>query len=80
MVQGQWIPSPQAYKPSSTEAQAFKPQAKGSSLKPESTSSKIREPVYKRYPPRSRVQATRIKVFFLCLIWNDIWCGENRTK
>ena len=32
----------QAHKLSSTEAQASKPQAKGSSLKPKSTSSKIR--------------------------------------
>ena len=32
----------QAHKRSSTEAQASKPQAKGSSLKPKSTSSKIR--------------------------------------
>jgi len=33
-----------AYKPSSTRAQALKPTAKGSSFKPESTSSRIREP------------------------------------
>ena len=32
------------YKPSSTETQDDKPQAKGSSFKPESTSSRIREP------------------------------------
>jgi len=79
MVQGQWIPSPQAYKPSSKETQDFKPQAKGSSFKPESTSSRIREPGYKR-TSWSRAQATRIKVFFLCLIWKDIWWGENLTK
>ena len=34
----------QAYKPSSTETQEPRPQAKGSSFKPESTSSRIREP------------------------------------
>ena len=34
----------QAYKSSSTETQDDKPQAKGSSFKPESTSSRIREP------------------------------------
>jgi len=34
----------QAHKPSSTRAQAGSPQAKGSSLKPKSTSSRIREP------------------------------------
>ena len=61
------------YKPSSTRAQEPRPQAKGSSFKPKSTSSRIREPGYKRKPPSFRVQATRIKVFFLCLIWNDIW-------
>ena len=68
------------YKPSSTETQDFKPQAKGSSFKPESTSSKIFLPGYKRTSPWSRVQATSINVFFLCLIWNDIWWGENLTK
>ena len=70
----------QTYKLSSRRAQAFKPSRKGSSFKPKSTSSRIREPGYKRKPPSFRAQATRIKVFFLCLMWNDIWCGENRTK
>jgi len=32
------------YKPSSTREQEARPQAKGSSFKPESTSSRIREP------------------------------------
>ena len=68
------------YKPSSSREQGPSPQAKGSSLSPESTSSKIFLPGYKRTSPWSRVQATRTKVFFLCLMWNDIWCGENRTK
>ena len=38
----------QAYKPSSTPMQESSPQAKGSSLKPKSTSARIREPGYKR--------------------------------
>ena len=38
----------QVYKPSSKEMQEPRPQAKGSSFKPESTSSRIREPGYKR--------------------------------
>lgn len=37
-----------AHKRSSTNAQALKPSAKGSSLKPKSTSSKIPDPGYKR--------------------------------
>ena len=61
-----------AYKPSSTETQDFKPQAKGSSFNPKSTSSRIREPGYKR-TSWSRAQATRTKVFFLWVIWKDIW-------
>ena len=66
------------YKPSSNRTQESNPQAKGSSRVPESTSSRIREPGYKR-TSWSRAQATRTKVFFLCLMWKDIWCGENRT-
>jgi phage regulator Rha-like protein len=34
----------QAHKPSSTRAQAGRPQAKGSSFSPKSTSSRIRDP------------------------------------
>ena len=79
MVQGQRLPSPQAYKPSSNRTQESRPQAKGSSETPESTSSKILWPGYKR-TSWSRAQATRIKVFLLCLIWKDIWWGENLTK
>ena len=56
------------YKPSSSREQEARPQAKGSSLSPESTSSKIFLPGYKRTSPWSRVQATRTKVFFLCLM------------
>jgi hypothetical protein len=41
MVPGQWL---QAYKPSSRVTQEARPQAKGSSFKPKSTSSRIREP------------------------------------
>ena len=67
-----------AYKPSSNREQEARPQAKGSSFR-KSPSSRIREPGYKR-TSWSRAQATRTKVFFLCLMWNDIWCGENRTK
>ena len=67
------------YKPSSSREQEESPQAKGSSFKPESTSSKIFFPGYKRTSPWFRVQATRIKVFFLCLIWKEIWWGENLT-
>ena len=55
-----------SYKLSSFETQASKPQAKGSSFKPESTSSSIPEPGYKRTFPLSGVQATRINVFKLC--------------
>jgi len=29
---------------------------------------------------RARSLLEDAKVFFLCLMWNDIWCGENRTK
>ena len=47
------------YKLSSFKLQASKPSAKGSSLKPESTSSRIRAPGYKR-TSLPRAQATRI--------------------
>jgi len=39
---------------------------KQASPEPESTSSRILKPEYKRTSPRSGVQATRINVFFLC--------------
>jgi hypothetical protein len=55
-----------SYKLSSFETQASKPQAKGSSFKPESTSARIPEPGYKRTFPLSGEQATRINVFKLC--------------
>ena len=66
-----WITNKKSpnYKPTSPQAkrsQDFKPQAKGSSFKPESTSSRIREPGYKR-TSWSRAQATRINVFFIML-------------
>ena len=47
------------YKLSSFKLQASKPSAKGSSFKPESTSSRIRAPGYKR-TSLPRAQATRI--------------------
>ena len=68
----------QAYKRSSSRRQADQPRAKGSSCKPEFTSSRIRAPGYKRTSPRSRVQATRIKVFSVCFTWKLIWWGEKR--
>ena len=43
-----WAP---AYKPSSNREQEARPQAKGSSFKPKSTSSKIFSPEYKRTSP-----------------------------
>ena len=70
-IHDQWCRD-NGYKSSSKLTQEARPQAKGSSFKPKSTSSRIREPGYKR-TSWSRAQATRIKVFFLCLIWNDIW-------
>ena len=73
----EWLRA-QGYKPSSNRTQEARPQAKGSSFR-KSPSSRIREPGYKR-TSWSRAQATRTKVFFLCLMWKDIWCGENRTN
>jgi len=53
------LPSAQAYKLSSFLIQEARPQAKGSSLVPNLTSSRILEPGYKR-TSLSRAQATRI--------------------
>jgi len=65
-----WRPRPRVitsvYKLSNQPTQESKPQAKGSSLTPESTSSKILEPGYKRTSSGSGEQATRINVFKLC--------------
>ena len=58
------------HKPSSNREQEESPQAKGSSFL-KSPSSRTREPGYKR-TSWSRAQATRTKVFFLCLRWKDI--------
>jgi len=60
--------SSQAYKLSNQPTQAASPQAKGSSFKPEATSSRIREPGYKRTSLGSGAQATRINVFKLCFM------------
>ena len=54
----------QAYKLSNQATQASSPQAKGSSFKPEATSSKILEPGYKRTSLGSGEQATRTNEFF----------------
>jgi len=88
-VPEQWLPDQtlraqtgeaQAYKRSSTEAQASKPSAKGSSFKPESTSSKILEPGYKRQVPSLGEQATSTKVQAGCFMWNETWCGDRDTE
>ena len=54
----------QAYKLSNQPTQAASPQAKGSSFKPEVTSSRILEPGYKRTSSGSGAQATRTNEFF----------------
>ena len=54
----------QAPKLSNQPTQASSPQAKGSSFKPEATSSKILEPGYKRTSSGSGAQATRTNEFF----------------
>ena len=68
----------QAYKLSSFERTSSQPAHKGSSFKPECTSSRIRAPGYKRQVPSSGAQATRIKVFSVCFTWKLIWWGEKR--
>ena len=54
----------QAYKLSNQPTQAASPQAKGSSFKPEVTSSRILEPGYKRTSSGSGDPATRTNEFF----------------
>ena len=54
----------QAYKLSNQPTHFARPQAKGSSFKPEATSSKILEPGYKRTSLGSGAQATRTNEFF----------------
>ena len=58
------LSSAQAPKLSNQPTQAASPQAKGSSFKPEATSSKILEPGYKRTSLGSGAQATRTNEFF----------------
>jgi len=58
------LASAQAPKLSNQPTQESKPQAKGSSLTPKSTSSKILEPGYKRTSSGSGAQATRTNEFF----------------
>jgi len=54
----------QAYKLSNQPTQASSPQAKGSSFKPEATSSRTLEPGYKRTSLGSGDPATRTNEFF----------------
>ena len=68
----------QVQEASSAKRQASQPALKGSSFKPEVTSSRIFEPGYKRTSPRFGVQATRINVFLGCFTWKLIWWGEKR--
>ena len=62
--QGRKLSSAQAPKLSNQPTQSSSPQAKGSSFKPEVTSSKILEPGYKRTSAGSGAQATRTNEFF----------------
>ena len=63
--------------------QASSPKLQASSFKPEATSSVILEP---RYMDIGEVLGgkgprafTMINVFLGCVLWNEIWCGENLT-
>ena len=68
----------QAHKRSSNPTHSASPQAKGSSLSPKSTSSKILEPGYKRTSLGSGDPATRTNEFFGCFTKKAIWWGEKR--
>ena len=77
---GLWFYFLQEPKASSTRLQASSPKHKGSSFKPQASSSKILAPLYmwtslEDLGPRA---SAMIKVFCGCLIWKAIWCGENR--
>jgi len=77
-----WRPRPRVitlvYKLSNQPTQSTSPQAKGSSFKPEATSSKILEPGYKRTSLGSGDPATRTNEFFGCFTKKAIWWGEKR--
>ena len=64
-------------KDSSFKRQASSPKHKGSSLKPQATSSWTLLPSksFKHPEPRCWMQ---MKVFCGCFTWNAIWCGEKR--
>ena len=66
------------YKLSNQPTQSASPQAKGSSFKPEATSSKILEPGYKRTSLGSGAQATRTNEFLGCFTKKLIWWGDRR--
>jgi len=67
------------YKLSNQPTQSTSPQAKGSSFKPEATSSRILEPGYKRTSLGSGEQATRTNEFFGWDTKKLIWWGDRRT-
>ena len=78
-----WQPRPRVitsvYKLSNQPTQSSSPQAKGSSFKPEATSSRILEPGYKRTSLGSGEQATRTNEFFGWDTKKLIWWGDRRT-
>jgi len=67
------------YKLSNQLTQSTSPQAKGSSFKPEATSSRILEPGYKRTSLGSGEPATRTNEFFGWDTKKLIWWGDRRT-
>ena len=72
---------PQAPSFDNVKRQASSPKQQASSVKPEASSSKILEPryIWKRLEDLGPRAWIKIKVFLGCLIWNDNWCGLNRT-
>ena len=71
-------PMDPGHKLSNQLTQSSSPQAKGSSFKPEATSSKILEPGYKRTSLGSGAQATRTNEFFGWDTKKLIWWGDRR--
>jgi len=72
-------PMDPGHKLSNQLTQSTSPQAKGSSFKPEATSSRILEPGYKRTSLGSGEPATRTNEFFGWDTKKLIWWGDRRT-
>ena len=70
---------PQAPSSASFKQEASSPKQQASSFKPQAASSMIREPrnMWTSFEDLGPRLSAMMNVFFGCVLWKAIWCGEN---